>query len=196
MNDIGFSQIIVTKLLNLKTIDYFRDQALRYYPENIHESDGKYLKTEQYLKLKQKIEKCNSNKSNLNSFIISLENNLPNKLIYENKMGSNYPCHEIQISIQETNELVRVIAIYISFLIPYYYICELNGLKENKKIIHKTYKNIDGEEKIIREKLNSFFKYKNFPDELIFSNIKNIIVLEKFNMFNAFFNDAFRIFNF
>lgn len=175
----------------LDTISYF------YYPKGKSVFDIDYNRT---IETKRYLEKVHFNYINNQEFILFL-NHLNKKinplLAIEFKMGTT-PSFNCQITLKLDDSKIKVLSIYISHLIPFFHLCQLEGDFCNRTVsLIEAYSSEEVKliDSVKTEITNMLFFYE-FPRDFLLNKIPNLKEEEKFTYLNAFFTDHYRILNF
>lgn len=176
----------------LNTISYF------YYPKDKSIFDLDYNDSIEYKRYLEKVYTNHSSNDELILFLKKLNEKIKPLSIAEFKMGSNFPSYNFQI-ILDSNKL-NVISVYISHLIPFFHIRQLEGsvnFNRSEISVNKDYSvQVLALVNLIKNELNQNLFYYEFPDDKILKMIPKIRTEENFTYLNAFFIDYYRIINF
>lgn len=174
----------------LNTISYF------YYPKDKSVFDIDYndrLEVKRYL---EKVNLYNSNKSEFTLFLKNLGEKINPLSIVEFNMGLNFPSYNFQIVLDLNTSKMNVLSIYVSHLIPFFHLCQLEG--NNKKVyVNNIYSSeVSTIVNIIKNEITSRLFFYEFPRDILLKEVPNIRIEENFTYLNAFFIDSYRIINF
>lgn len=169
------------------------EKAYEFYPKNIDGLNPLYNKSPQVSNLVS--ESKNSveiNYTNWIQFIEKLRTLFKEKTIIDKtSFFISQPSFSLQISDKSESFHYNV---YLSFLIPYYYISKLNKYDNSRicEIEVNTEKIYDVEKKDFNKIINEFFVVQIFPKNILKIKVPNVsfetISQKKFTLKNAFFN--------
>jgi hypothetical protein len=95
---------------------------------------------------------------------------------------------------------MNVISIYISHLIPFFHVCQLEGINnvDRKDVIINTVYSpeVNALVNLIKTELTNELIYYEFPNHILLKKVPKIKSEEHFTYLNAFFIDNYRINNF
>lgn len=172
--------------------------AYLYYPKDKSIFDLDYNDTIEYSRFIKKVHLCHSSNHELVLFLKKINNKIKPLSIVELKMGSNFPSYNFQIILNSSK--MNVISIYISHLIPFFHIRQLEGsinFDRGKIFVNKDYSfEVLALVNLIKKELNENLFYYEFPDDKLLKTIPKIRTEENFTYLNAFFIDYYRIINF
>ncbi|QBN19254.1 hypothetical protein [Flavobacterium nackdongense] len=179
--------------------NFLNNIAYLYYPKDKSIFDLDYNDTTEHRLYMKKVylnHSCDDDELVL--FLKKLNEKIKPLSIVEFKMGSNFPSYNFQIILDSNKS--NVISVYISHLIPFFHIRQLEGninLNKSEISINKDYSGqVLDLVNLIKNELNQNIFYYEFPDDKLLKTIPKIRTEENFTYFNAFFIDYYRIINF
>jgi len=178
--------------------NFLNNISYLYYPKNKSIFDLDYNDSIEYRRYMEKVYLNHSSNNELILFLKKLNDKIKPLSIVEFKMGSNFPSYNFQI-ILDSNKL-NVISVYVSHLIPFFHIRQLEvniSFNRSEISVNKDYSiQVLALVNLIKNELNQNLFYYEFPDDKLLKTIPKIRTEENFTYLNAFFIDYYRIINF
>ena len=149
----------------LNTISYF------YYPKDKSIFDLDYNDSVEFKRYIDKVHFNNLQNNEVRFFFEKLEEKIFPLLTVEFKMGSNSPSYNFQIILESNNSTMSVVSIYISHLIPFFHVCQLEGINDIHRkdvIINTVYSpEVYALINLIKTELTNELIYYEFPNHIL-----------------------------
>lgn len=174
--------------------DHFLETAYKFYPRNIYGLDDAYMLSKEIQYLKSTLEsnfKLNYDKwIELIDYFNSSQNSY--KAIDKSSFIINQPSLSLQIILEKNNNPRKILSIYFSMLIPYYYfITQIDNSDSMDEIINEN-KDLSKDINNFIEDIKRNFNLNLIPDSYLEQVIPDIsfetINFKNFTVKNAYFN--------